>query len=146
MWAAANDSLWKRRLVLRSIITHLLQHHFQLENTDFEYIAGQLDVSYRLTPIFRTDKMPEKFKVGPDVDAEDTSLNVIRCFDDLARKLHALNELPLEIVSIAGISPVFRYSESVPILPQARMIGEQMYAMQVQRGIIQLGGQRKILL
>lgn len=146
MWAAANDSLWKRRLVLRSIITHLLQHHLQLENTDFEYIAGQLDVSYRLTPIFRTDKMPEKFKVGPDVDAEDTSLNVIRCFDDLARKLHALNELPLEIVSIAGISPVFRYSESVPILPQARMIGEQMYAMQVQRGIIQLGGQRKILL
>lgn len=139
VWAAANDSLWKRRLVLRSIITHLLQHHFQLENTDFEYIAGQLDVSYRLTPIFRTDKMPEKFKVGPDVDAEDTSLNVIRCFDDLARKLHALNELPLEIVSIAGISPVFRYSESVPILPQARMIGEQMYAMQVQRGVIQLG-------
>ncbi|XP_011199352.2 nucleolar protein 6 [Bactrocera dorsalis] len=139
VWAATSDSLWKRRLVVRSIVTHLLQHHFQLENNDFEYIAGELDISYRLTPIFRTDKMPENFKVEQDVDAEDTSLNVIRCFDDLARKLHALNDLPLEIVSIAGISPVFRYSEPVPILPQARMIGEQMYAMQVQRGVIQLG-------
>ncbi|XP_020715347.1 nucleolar protein 6 isoform X2 [Ceratitis capitata] len=139
VWASANDSLWKRRLVVRSIITHLLQHHFQLESKDFDYIAGELDISYRLTPVFKTERMHEKYKVEQDVDSEDTSLNVIRSFDDLARKLHALNELPLEIVSIAGISPVFRYSEPVPVLPQARMIGEEMYAMQVQRGVIQLG-------
>ncbi|XP_067634279.1 nucleolar protein 6 [Eurosta solidaginis] len=139
VWAATSDSLWKRRLVVQSIVTHLLQHHFQLEEKDFDYVAGELDISYRLTPIFKTDKMPEKFKVSQDVDAEDTSLNVIRNFDDLARKLHALNDLPLEIVSISGTSPVFRYCEPVPILPQARMIGEKMYAMQVQRGVIQLG-------
>ncbi|XP_017474357.1 PREDICTED: nucleolar protein 6 [Rhagoletis zephyria] len=139
VWAATTDSLWKRRLVVRSIIAHLLQHHFQLENKDFDYIAGELDISYRLTPIFKTEKMHEKFKVEQDVDAEDTSLHVIRSFDDLARKLHALNELPLEIVSISGISPVFRYCEPVPILPQARTMGEQIYAMQVQYGVIQLG-------
>ncbi|XP_054735625.1 nucleolar protein 6 [Anastrepha obliqua] len=139
VWAKSSDSLWKRRLVVRSIITHLLQHHFQLEEKDFDYIAGELDISYRLTPAFKTDRMNEKFKVEQDVDAEDTSLSVIRSFDDLARKLHALSEIPLEIVSISGISPVFRYCEPVPILPQARMIGEQMYAMQVQRGVIQLG-------
>lgn len=140
VWAAANDSLSKKRLIVRSIVLYLLQHHFQLEEKDVDYIAGEFDAVFELTKAFKVDnlKIP-KHKIPQDINAEATALQVIREFDDLARKLNNLKELPLEIVSISGISPVLRYCEPEPILPRARSIKEQLFADQVQYGVIQLG-------
>ena len=139
VWAASTDELSKKRLIIRSIVEHLLQYHFQIESNDFDYIAGELDVVYKLTPAFKTVLLPENHTISQEIDAESASLHVIRCFDDLARKLTSLNELPLEIVSIAGISPVFRYCEATPVLRLARAIKENFVATHVLRCIIQLG-------
>ncbi|XP_013102162.2 nucleolar protein 6 [Stomoxys calcitrans] len=139
VWASANDSLAKKRLIVRSIVLYILEHHYQLEEKDVEYIAGEFDLVYSLTKSFKVDGIKSKYNIQQDTNAEALSLHVIQEFDDLARKLNALKELPLEIVSIAGISPVLRYCEPQPVLPQARYIQEQLYANHIQYGIIQLG-------
>lgn len=139
VWASANDDLAKKRMIVRSIVLYLLQHQYQLEEKDFEYIAGEFDLVYSLTKSFKVDKINPKFNIQQDTNAEALALHVIREFDDLARKLNALKDLPLEIVSISGISPVLRYCDPQPVLPQARCIQEQFYANQIQYGIIQLG-------
>lgn len=139
VWAAANDDLSKKRLIVRSIVLYLLQHHYQLEEKDVEYIAGEFDSVFSLTKGFKVDKINQKYKLQQDTNAEALSLSAIRQFDDLSRKLSSLKDLPLEIVSIAGITPVLRYCEPQPVLPQARCIQEQFYANNVQHGIIQLG-------
>ena len=141
VWANANDDLNKKRLIVRTIVLYLLQHHFQLENKDVEYIAGEFDAVFQLTKAFKVDSlnMKNQNKIPQDTNAEALALQVIREFDDLARKLNGLKELPLEIVSIAGISPVLRYCEPVPILPRARCIKDQLFADHVQHGVIQLG-------
>lgn len=139
VWASANDDLAKKRMIVRSIVLFLLQHHYQLEEKDFEYIAGEFDLVYTLTKSFKVDKINPKFNIQQDTNAEALALHVIREFDDLTRKLNALKDLPLEIVSISGISPVLRYCDPQPVLPQARCIQEQFYANQIQYGIIQLG-------
>lgn len=139
VWASANDDLAKKRMIVRSIVLYLLQHHYQLEENDFEYIAGEFDLVYTLTKSFKVDKINPKFNIQQDTNAEALALHVIREFDDLTRKLNALKDLPLEIVSISGISPVLRYCDPQPVLPQARCIQEQFYANQIQYGIIQLG-------
>lgn len=139
VWASANDDLAKKRMIVRSIVLYLLQHHYQLEEKDFEYIDGEFDLVYTLTKSFKVDKINPKFNIQQDTNAEALALHVIREFDDLTRKLNALKDLPLEIVSISGISPVLRYCDPQPVLPQARCIQEQFYANQIQYGIIQLG-------
>lgn len=139
VWASANDDLAKKRMIVRSIVLYLLQHHYQLEEKDFEYIAGEFDLVYTLTKSFKVDKINPKFNIQQDTNAEALALHVIREFDDLTRKLNSLKNLPLEIVSISGISPVLRYCDPQPVLPQARCIQEQFYANQIQYGIIQLG-------
>lgn len=139
VWASANDDLAKKRMIVRSIVLYLLQHHYQLEEKDFEYIAGEFDLVYTLTKSFKVDKINPKFNIQQDTNAEALALHVIREFDDLTRKLNSLKDLPLEIVSISGISPVLRYCDPQPVLPQARCIQEQFYANQIQYGIIQLG-------
>lgn len=141
VWANANDDLSKKRLIVRSIVLYLLQHHFQLENKDVDYIAGEFDAVFQLSKAFKVDSLNVKNqnKIPQDTNAEALALQVIREFDDLARKLSGLKELPLEIVSIAGISPVLRYCEPVPIVPRARCIKEHIFADQIQHGVIQLG-------
>lgn len=140
VWAAQNDDHSKKRLIVRSIVLHLLQHHYQLEEKDVEYIAGEFDIVFALTKAFKVDhlKVP-KNKLSQDTNAEALTRQVIREFDDLARKLNNLKELPLEIVSVAGISPALRYCDPQPILPRARCIKEQIFADQIQYGVIQLG-------
>ncbi|KNC25568.1 hypothetical protein FF38_12937 [Lucilia cuprina] len=140
VWAAASDDLAKKRLIVRSIVLYLLQHHFQLENKDIEYIAGEFESVIELTKSFKVDSLRlNKQKLNQDTNAEATALQVIREFDDLARKLNGLKELPLEIVSIAGISAVLRYCEPQPILPRAKCIKEQIFSDHIQYGVIQLG-------
>ncbi|XP_016948963.1 nucleolar protein 6 [Drosophila biarmipes] len=139
VWGTAQDAPAKKRLIVRQIVLHLLEHHLQLESKDVQYIAAELDQVYSLTPWFKVNKLKTKIPLDQDTDAEALSPHVIRCYDELARQLHGLNDLPLDIVSISGTSPVFRYCEPQPVLPQARMAEKFILASHVQRVVIQLG-------
>ncbi|KAH8344265.1 hypothetical protein KR084_009047, partial [Drosophila pseudotakahashii] len=139
VWGTAQDAPAKKRLIVQQIVLHLLEHHLQLESKDVQYIAAELDQVYRLSPWFKVSKLQTKLPLDQDTDAEALSPHVIRCYDELARQLHGLNDLPLEIVSISGTSPVFRYCEPQPVLPQARLADNHILASHVQRVVIQLG-------
>ncbi|KAH8288604.1 hypothetical protein KR054_006082, partial [Drosophila jambulina] len=139
VWGTAQDSPAKKRLIVRQIVLHLLEHHLQLESKDVQYIAAELDQVYQLSPWYKLKKLKTKLPLTQDTDAEAVSPHVIRCYDELARQLHGLDDLPLDIVSISGISPVFRYCEPEPVLPQARLADERILASHVQRVVIQLG-------
>ncbi|KAI8044908.1 nucleolar protein 6 [Drosophila gunungcola] len=139
VWGTAQDAPAKKRLIVRQIVLHLLEHHLQVEGKDVQYIAAELEEVYRLSPWFKVNKLKTKLPLDQDTDAEALSPHVIRCYDELARQLHGLNDLPLEIVSISGTSAVFRYCEPQPVLPQARVAGSHILTSHVQRVIIQLG-------
>ncbi|XP_017858430.1 PREDICTED: nucleolar protein 6 [Drosophila arizonae] len=139
VWAAVTDAPSKKRLIVRQIVLHLLEQHLQLEQSDVHYIAGELDIVYSLTSSFKVAKLQTKLKLEQETDAEAVTPLVIHCYDALARQLHTLGDLPLDIVSISGISPVFRYCEPQPLLPQARLVADRMHAGHVLRVIIQLG-------
>jgi len=105
VWGTAQDAPSKKRLIVRQIVLHLLEHHLQLESKDVQYIAAELDQVYHLTPWFKVNKLKTKIPLDQDTDAEALSPHVIRCYDELARQLPGLNDMPLEIVSISGTSP-----------------------------------------
>lgn len=83
-------TLAEKRLICKEIITYLLKNKFGLELRDYQYVASQLDS-----------------QIGQDV--EEASLLVIEAFDQLMKQLRDLNDLPLEVVNVHGISPVFRF-------------------------------------
>ncbi|EDV49121.2 nucleolar protein 6 [Drosophila erecta] len=139
VWGTAKDSPAKKRLIVRQIVLHLLEHHLQLDSKEVQYIAGELDQVYQLSPWFKVDKLKTQLSLDQDTDAEALSPHVIRCYDEFARQLHGLNDLPLEIVSISGVSPIFRYCEPQPVLPQARLVENRILASTIQRVVIQLG-------
>lgn len=87
VWNAANVS--ERRLICKQIVQNLLKRKLGLQNSDFCYFADQLN----------------QF-VPPDVEVH--TLKVLNIFDDLSKQLRDLKDLPLEVVSVQGISPVFR--------------------------------------
>ncbi|KAK6624363.1 hypothetical protein RUM44_011222 [Polyplax serrata] len=92
-------TLAEKRLICKEIITYLLKNKFGLELRDYQYVASQLDS-----------------QIGQDV--EEASLLVIEAFDQLMKQLRDLNDLPLEVVNVHGISPVFRYTDVFPPVPQ----------------------------
>ncbi len=49
-------------------------------------------------------------------------------FNDLSATLRNLKDLPLEVTSMQGTSPVFRYSEPFPSLPNIHTKMKNMYA------------------
>ncbi|KAH8326221.1 hypothetical protein KR067_003582, partial [Drosophila pandora] len=139
VWGTAQDAPFKKRLIVQQIVLHLLEHHLQVDSKDVQYIASELEQVYRLSPWFKVAHLKTKLPIEQETDSEALSPHVIRCYDELARQLHGLDELPLEIVSISGTSPVFRYCEPQPVLPQARLKGDHILATQVQQVVIQLG-------
>ncbi|GBP18685.1 Nucleolar protein 6 [Eumeta japonica] len=107
VWDA--DSLARRRLVTKQIIAYLLKQKYGIDSEYF-YIADQLD-----SALTCKDYAPPDGVVGT---GEEITVKVLQTFDDLRKDLRALNELPLNINSVYGISSVFSYSEPFPPLPQ----------------------------
>lgn len=88
IWDAKN--LAERRLICKQILTYLVKTKFKMEETDFLYIADQLEQCVPKT-------------------SEEQTLEVLEAYDQLAKNLRELDDLPLGIVSVQGSSPVFRY-------------------------------------
>ncbi|ALC45900.1 Mat89Ba [Drosophila busckii] len=143
VWASATDSPSQKRLIVRQIVMWLLENHLQVEPKNVYYIAGELDIVFKLTPSFKLDKVQTKLEVQQNTDAEALTPHLIHCFDALSRQLYSLKGLPLDIVSISGISAAFRYCEPQPILPQSRPIGKHLHAIHVHHAIIQLSSSGK---
>lgn len=136
VWGSLTSSLVEKRLVCKQIVEHLLQHHFSIEPNQISYTANQLDSA------FAVDKMFTDFMDG-DNNAEHLSVQVIKTFDELAKNLRALDELPLGITSVLGQSPVFRYCELLPIIANARLFTKEnkdtFNAHIVNHAVIQFG-------
>ncbi|EDV93823.1 GH18079 [Drosophila grimshawi] len=143
VWAAATDPPSQKRLIVRQIVLYLLEHQLQMEASDVQYLGAELDIVHSLTPSFKVAKLQTKLQLKQDTDAEALTPHVIHCYDALARQLHSLEDLPLDIVTISGISPIFRYCEPQPLLPQARLVADRMHANQLLHVIIQLGSSGK---
>lgn len=140
LWCPANAPSGEKRLICQKIITFLLKHHFHIISDKISYIAQQFDVT--IMNIF--NEMNET--------NEERSLVTIKSFDELSKELRALNDLPLEIVSVLGIDSVFRYADVTPPLAngsvtKSAFINKQLKgkfrAQKVLNGIIQLSSSGK---
>lgn len=104
LWCPSNAPIGEKRLICQKIVLFVLKHHFHIISDKVNYVAQQFDVTIRI--IF--NEMNET--------NEERSLVVIKTFDELSKELRALNDLPLEIVSVLGIDSTFRYSDVSPPL------------------------------
>lgn len=102
-WEA--DSLADRRDITKQIIQYLLQFKFGI-NTETFYISNQLD-----SVLISKQYAPVDGVIGT---GEELTIKVLHAFDALKRDLRALVELPLDIASVYGISPVFSYMDPFP--------------------------------
>lgn len=113
-----------------------MKHHFSIEDNDISYTAAELDTVYSVDKVYRDF-------LESDNNSENLSIQVIKSFDDLAKNLRALDELPLVITSVLGQSPVFRYCELTPIIANARLFKyeekETFNAQNINHGVIQFG-------
>ena len=102
LWCTAGAPIGEKRLICQKIIVFLLRHHFKIISDKINYIASQFDVTIK--NIFNEFNETN----------EERSLMAIRTFDELSKELRALNDLPLDIVSVLGTDPVFRYADVTP--------------------------------
>lgn len=136
VWGALTSSLVEKRLVSQQIVQHLLSHHFSIAADEISYTAAEMDAA------FSVDRAYRDFLDG-DNNSENLAIQVIKSFDDLAKNLRSLDQLPLVITSVLGQSPVFRYCELTPILANARLFSqddkETFNANIINHGVIQFG-------
>ncbi|XP_078407472.1 nucleolar protein 6 [Cetorhinus maximus] len=97
------DNMCDCRLIPGQIIKHLLQLHVDLPKSSLCYVGGLLDSVIEV----------EKGHAG----SEEKTISVVQSYDDLSRKLWNLSGLPLNVTSVQGIHPVFRFTEVFPPVP-----------------------------
>ncbi|KAL7016232.1 hypothetical protein ACKWTF_009968 [Chironomus riparius] len=102
LWCNADAPIAEKRIICQKIVTFLLKHHFNIINDKIVYNAKQFDIVIR--SVFNE----------LDETNEERSLAAIRAFDEMSKELRNLNDLPLEIVSVLGTDPVFRYTDVTP--------------------------------
>lgn len=102
LWCSTTSPLGEKRIIVQKIVTYLLQHHFNVIPEKLNYIASQFDITIKNshTEINETN--------------EEKSREVIQTFDELSKELRLMKNLPLDIVSVVGIDPVFRYTDPEP--------------------------------
>lgn len=142
VWGDADQSLCSRRLICEQVVRHLLTHHFQFDDDQVRYTASELDVTFAL------DRSFEEF-FGGAANAEQLTIGVIKGFDQLAKCLRSLDELPLVITSVLGKSAAFRYCELQPIVANARTYKkdgrEHFNGHVVNEAVIQFGNSNHLL-
>lgn len=102
LWCPASSPLGEMRLIVKTIVTHLLQTHFNIIPAKINYIASQFDITIRNTSSSVNETNEEK------------SREIIQTFDELSKMLRFMKDLPLDIVSVTGTDAVFRYADPAP--------------------------------
>ncbi len=139
LWTSADSPVGEKRLICQKIVLYLLETHLKIPAKKIVYIADQFDVVIR--QIFQ-----EKNELN-----EEKSLKCIQTFDELAKELRSLTDLPLEITSVLGVDPVFRYTEVAPppqnaSINKSGMAGKLVCTFRAQKtlnGVIQLASSGK---
>ncbi|XP_065200916.1 nucleolar protein 6 [Planococcus citri] len=110
-WASSTDSLKQKRSIVRNVVKYIMKKTLQIEDQLYIYVLDQVeDAVY--------DSLKDIFEIKGTI--EEITLNVLSSFDNLSKQLRELDdEIPLPITSIQGTSPVFRYSDPFPVLPNA---------------------------
>lgn len=72
-----------------------MKHHFSIEAAAIHYTAAQMDVAFSVNECF--SEFLER-----DNNSENMAIQVIKSFDELAKNLRSLDELPLVITSVLG--------------------------------------------
>lgn len=125
-----------RRLICEQVVRHLLGHHFKLDDNCVRYTASELDAAFALDRSFEE-------ACGGASNSEQLTIPVIKGFDQLAKCLRSLDELPLVITSVLGKSAAFRYSELQPNVANARTYykdgREHFNGHVINEGVIQFG-------
>ncbi|XP_069780228.1 nucleolar protein 6 [Narcine bancroftii] len=101
VWKGGN--LRDCRRIPEQIVKHLLQIHMDLPESIVCYAGDLLDSVIEI----------EKGSAG----FEERSINIVKSYDDLSRKLWNLKGLPLTVTSVQGTHPVFRYTDLFPPEP-----------------------------
>lgn len=97
VWGSLTSSLTEKRLVCKQIVEHLLKHHFNVDSAEIHYTAAQMDRAFAVHDCFRDF-------LGGDNNSENMAIQVVKSFDELGKNLRALDELPLVITSVLGMS------------------------------------------
>lgn len=132
VWMKQTASLQEKRMICAKVAQFLLKHHFKINEADISYIGAELNPMLHLK------------NNGTEIDIEARSLEIIKVFDEVAKCLRSLNDLPLSIVSVQGISPVFRYCDiDLPSNHATLFINEDdkkiIKSDNTIQGVIQLG-------
>ncbi|KAJ2938467.1 hypothetical protein O0L34_g12906 [Tuta absoluta] len=99
------DSMTEQKGVTRQIVDYLLKLKYEIPSSDLFHIYDQLD----------TLTCRKQYATY----LEESSVEVLRAFDDLRRDLRGLTQLPLDISAVYGVSPVFSYCAPCPPLKRA---------------------------
>lgn len=95
LWNSPSDALAKKRVICKAITLHLLNYHYGISSSEISYVADEFDVAYQLesTHFLFEDK---------EDNAENLAFAVIKSFDEVAKNLRALDNIPLDISSVLG--------------------------------------------
>ncbi|XP_028156081.1 nucleolar protein 6-like, partial [Ostrinia furnacalis] len=103
VWDA--DSLAERRAVTAQIVDYLLNIKFDIKPSDLFHVGSALE-----SLVSRKQY---------NAQTEEASVGVVQALDELRRDLRQLQQLPLDVSAVYGVSPVFSYCEPTPALPRA---------------------------
>ncbi|KPJ11465.1 Nucleolar protein 6 [Papilio machaon] len=97
VWTA--DSRAQRRALPKQIVDYLMMFKYGVVPSEVYHVCDQLDS-------LLVSKCSAQY-------IEEISAEVLRTFDDLRRDVRALNNLPLDVTAMYGVSSVFSYCSAV---------------------------------
>ncbi|XP_063814035.1 nucleolar protein 6 isoform X2 [Pseudophryne corroboree] len=101
VWPA--DTVQEKRRIPELVVKHLLQLHGDIPDSAISYTGNLLDCV-----------LIKGKKAGT---GEEQMVRVVQSYDDLSRKLWALENLPLSVTSVQGTHPSLRYTDVFPPVP-----------------------------
>nr|XP_018906280.1 PREDICTED: nucleolar protein 6 [Bemisia tabaci] len=110
IWAEDNAPLKEKRITTQHMLTYLLDFKLNLKMPQYQYVSNQTE-----NFLDNNQFIPHGFKYGT---GEEACLQVMSAFDQLGKQLRSLKNLPLDISTLVGTSPVFRYADVFPPLAQ----------------------------
>lgn len=105
-WPA--NSWAERRLICRQIVSYLLEKRLNLAN-NYVYVADQLESAIFIPKL----QDPAAYGTG-----EEATMAALEALDEITKNLRALEDLPLSIAQVQGVSATFRHAEPFPPLPE----------------------------
>lgn len=104
---------WQRHLIIQRIVEHVLHRHLSLAPESLHVVSGQLDFA-----------LLEK-----GTDPTSTVSKLMEVFGNLSKRLRDIEDLPLKIVSVQPISPVFSHADVFP--PQPHPVAEDASSQKI---------------